>query len=143
MPHCHTFLEELRRRGYRITRQRKAVVEVVAHSGRHMTAEEVASELSRKQEKADLATVYRSLELLVMNGLASKLDLGDGRTAYATGRHGPHAHLVCRRCGKITEVSEEDISRIVSFLEEKYDFDSRPYHFSLHGLCSSCRTEAG
>ena len=41
MPHCHTFIETLRQRGYRITPQREMIVEIVAHGGRHMTADEV------------------------------------------------------------------------------------------------------
>jgi Fur family ferric uptake transcriptional regulator len=139
MPHCHTYLKRLRELGYRITPQRETVIHIIAHSGRHMSAEEVTEEAKTKSGSINVATVYRTLDLLVENGLASKLDLGDGKTAYATGEHGPHIHLVCRQCGSVTEISETEISGTLADIEDRYSFDCRPYHFSIHGICNSCR----
>ncbi|MBN2587711.1 MAG: transcriptional repressor [Candidatus Fermentibacteraceae bacterium] len=139
MPHCHTYLKKLRDLGYRITPQREMVIHIIAHSGRHMSAEEVTEEAKKRSEAINVATVYRTLDLLVENGLASKLDLGDGKTAYATGEHGPHIHLVCRQCGCVTEISDGDISVPLRDIEEKYSFDCHPYHFSIHGICRNCR----
>jgi len=139
MPHCHTYLKKLRDNGYRITPQRKMIIEVIAHCGRHMSAEEVMKRTGKTANSPNIATVYRTLDLLVENGLASRIDLGDGKTAYATGEHGPHIHLVCKHCGSITEIIETDISTSLEKVESLYDFDCRPYHFSIHGLCSVCR----
>ncbi len=50
----------------------------------------------------NIATVYRTLELLVEQGLASRIDLGEERVIYATYQHGPHIHLVCRQCGQVS-----------------------------------------
>ncbi len=139
MPHCHTYLKKLRDLGYRITPQRELIIQIIAHSGRHMSAEEVAEEARKTMKAINTATVYRTLDLLVENGLATRLDLGAGRTAYATGEHGPHIHLVCRQCGSVTEISEKDISESLRKIEGNYLFDCHPYHFSIHGLCKSCR----
>ena len=139
MSHCHTYLEKLRKNGYRITPQREMIVQIIAHCGRHMSAEEVMENVRAKTTSVNIATVYRTLDMLVENGLASKFDLGNGKTAYATGEHGPHVHLVCKHCGSVTEVSEQDISAFLGKIETLYDFDCNPYHFSVHGLCSDCR----
>ena len=139
MPHCHTYLKKLRDHGYRITPQREMIVQIIAHCGRHMSAEEVMEKLREKTSSINIATVYRTLDLLVENGLASRFDLGNGKTAYATSEHGPHIHLVCKHCGSVTEISESDISASLDRIEDLYDFDCRPYHFSMHGLCRDCR----
>ncbi len=70
MSHCHTIIAVLRERGYRITPQREMVVEVIAHNGRHMTADEVLTEVRKRTRAVNVATVYRTLDLLVEEGLA-------------------------------------------------------------------------
>ncbi len=139
MSHCHTYLNKLRDNGYRITPQREMIVQIIAHCGKHMSAEEVMERVREKTTSVNIATVYRTLDMLVENGLASRFDLGNGKIAYATGKHGPHIHLVCKHCGSITEVSEKDISPFLENIEKLYNFDCIPYHFSVHGLCRDCR----
>jgi Fur family transcriptional regulator, ferric uptake regulator len=139
MPHCHTYLKKLHDNGFRITPQRELIVHIIAHCSRHMSAEEVMDKAREQTSSLNIATVYRTLDLLVENGLATRLDLGDGKTAYATGEHGPHIHLVCRQCGSVTEITEEDISSSLDRIEELYDFDCHPYHFSIHGICRECQ----
>lgn len=140
MPHCHTLIAQLRRRGCRITPQREMVIETIAHSGRHISAEEVYEEVRRRAPSMSLATVYRTLDFLVAEGLASKNDLGGGRVVYATVRHGPHLHLVCRRCGRVYEVEAhsllEDLGRQA---QERYGFAADLQHLSIPGLCADCR----
>ena len=139
MSHCHTYLKKLRDQGYRITPQREMIVQIIAHCGKHMTAEEVMENVREQTSSINIATVYRTLDMLVENGLASRFDLGNGKTAYATGEHGPHIHLVCKQCGSVTEVSEEQISPFLNKIEELHDFDCHPYHFSVHGVCKDCK----
>jgi Fur family ferric uptake transcriptional regulator len=139
MPHCHTFLAALREKGYRITPQREIVIEVIAHSGRHMSADEVLAEAHKRAKSLNRATVYRTLEMLVEEGLASRADLGGGRVAYATGRHGPHLHLVCRHCGSVIEVDEAPVEPLLEELRTRYGFACRPRHFAINGICRSCQ----
>lgn len=140
MSHCHTYLKKLRDQGYRITPQREMIVQIIAHCGKHMTAEEVMENVRKQTNSINIATVYRTLDMLVENGLASRFDLGNGKTAYATGQHGPHIHLVCKQCGSVTEISEEDFSPFLNKIEELHDFDCHPYHFSVHGVCKACKS---
>jgi Fur family ferric uptake transcriptional regulator len=140
MPHCHTYLQKLRENGYRITPQREMVIQIIAHCGRHMTADEVHDELRGKTSSLNIATVYRTLDLLVENGLATRSDLGSGRTVYATGLHGPHVHLVCRHCGRVVEADESGFGSFLDEIREKHGFDCSPGHFALKGLCRECRS---
>ena len=64
MTHSHTTLETLRERGYRITPRREMIIQAVANSPRHIPAVEVAEQLLVHTQSINIATVYRTLDLL-------------------------------------------------------------------------------
>lgn len=138
MTHCHTLIAALRQQGYRLTPQRELIVEAIAHSGRHMTAEEVLEIVRQKASAVNIATVYRTLDLLVEKGLATRTDLGEGRVVYATVRHGPHIHLVCRRCGRVLEADAALLASLTAALRDQYHFCCDTTHLALTGLCEAC-----
>src|SRR5512137_1226531 len=107
MSPCQTFIDTLRSRGYRITPQREMIIEAIAHGGDHINAEEVFTNIQQRTRAVNIATVYRTLDLLMEQGLASRIDLGEGRVIYATYQHGPHIHLVCRQCGQVTDANHD------------------------------------
>jgi Fur family ferric uptake transcriptional regulator len=141
MPHCHTLIEALRQRGYRITPQREMVIEVIAHSGLHMTAEEVFEEVQTRSRAVNIATVYRTLDLLVEEGLASRAGLGSGRVVYATARHGPHIHLVCRHCGHVVDADIDLLEPWFRHIQTQCGFKCGPQHFAIYGLCACCQSQ--
>ena len=138
MTHCHTLITTLRQQGCRMTPQREMIVEAIAYSGRHMTAEEVLEIVRQKTRAVNIATVYRTLDLLVEKGLATRTDLGEGRVVYATVRHGPHIHLVCRRCGRMLEADAALLAPLTAALREEYHFCCDTGHLALYGLCEAC-----
>jgi Fur family ferric uptake transcriptional regulator len=139
MTHCHTILEELRKRGYRITPQRELIIQAVAHSPRHITAEEIADQLQQHTQAINLATVYRTLDLLWQEGFACRNDLSEGKTVYATFQHGPHIHLVCRKCSRVIDADIRLLSSLGVELSGQYDFQPDLEHVSIFGLCADCR----
>jgi Fur family ferric uptake transcriptional regulator len=132
-------IAELRRQGYRLTPQREMIVEAVAHAGRHVTAEEVYEQVRARASAVNLATVYRTLDLLVELGLISRADLGDGRVTYASPIHGPHCHLVCRRCGCVIEADYELVAPLGEQLQERYRFVADLDHVAIPGVCADCQ----
>jgi len=139
MTHCHTILEALRQRGYRITPQREMIIQAVAHSPVHITAEEVAEQLRVHTSAINLATVYRTLDMLWQEGFACRNDLSEGKIVYATFQHGPHIHLVCRKCNEVIEADVGILNSLGKDLELKYKFQSNLDHFSIFGVCSDCQ----
>jgi len=139
MTHCHTILEALKQRGYRITPQRELIIQVVAHSPSHITAEEVAEQLRVHTSAINIATIYRTLDLLWQEGFACRNDLSEGKIVYATFQHGPHIHLVCRKCNKVIDADIEILNSLGKDLERKYNFQSNLDHFSIFGVCSDCQ----
>ena len=139
MSHTSTFVETLRRRGYRITAQREMIIECICRVGQHVAAEDVLERVRQYTLGIDLSTVYRTLDLLVEEGLASSVDLGDGRAVYAARQHAGHVHLVCRRCGGILDVDASPFEPLLEQLQVEFGFTCCPRHFALYGLCAECR----
>jgi Fur family ferric uptake transcriptional regulator len=141
MTDCQTFLEKLRQHGCRITPQREMIVDAIAHSDHHMTAEEIYTAIHSRSKALNLATIYRTLDLLVDVGLVSRADLGNGRIMYTSDLHGPHLHLVCRQCGKVVDASSSLLGSIEKQLHTRYGFNADLQHICINGLCQSCQNE--
>ena len=138
MSHCHTVIDELRERGYRITPQREMVIQAIAHAERHMSAEEIFAEMQKHTGATNIATVYRTLDMLWEEGFACRNDLSEGKIVYATHKHGPHIHLVCRCCNQVSDAAPEILGSLGEELRSQYDFEADLQHLSIFGICADC-----
>jgi len=143
MSHCHTIIQSFHNQGYRITPQREMIIETIAHADGHVSAEQIHDQVKERTRYVNLATVYRTLDLLVEKGLASRADLWDGRVVYATRLHGPHIHLVCRQCGDIFLADFDLLDTLGEQLSAKYSFNADLEHLSISGVCAGCRERVG
>ena len=139
MPHCQTFIDSLRARGYRITPQREIIIEAIAHAPSHLSVDEIFAVVQEHSKAINLATVYRTLDMLIEEGLVGRNDLGSGHIVYATNQHGPHLHLVCRQCGDIIEADYQLIDPLNAQLFEQNGFQADLTHLSIFGLCTRCQ----
>jgi Fur family ferric uptake transcriptional regulator len=118
------------------------IIEAVAHSGRHVSAEEVFAVVQARARAVNIATVYRTLDLLVEEGLVSRTDLRSGHVVYASAEHGSHIHLVCRLCGCVIDANVGSFESLFEQVESNYDFTCGPQHLAVYGLCGGCRNDA-
>ena len=139
MSHCQTIITSLRQRGYRITPQREMIIRAIAHSQQHMSAEEIFTELQKHTQATNIATVYRTLEMLWEEGFACRNDLSEGKIVYATYQHGPHIHLVCRYCNRVIDADPKVLEQLGEVLDTQYDFNADLQHISIFGVCSECK----
>ena len=120
--------------------QRLAIADVVLGTDRHVSAEEVASELRERGASAGTATVYRTLDVLVRSGLVVERDFAEGFKRYEAARGVPHhEHLLCTVCGRVTEFRDERLERMTTLLAEAHDFSRQRHRLVIYGLCGECR----
>ena len=125
-----------------ITRQRDQVARVVFSGREHLSVDGVVRRLRDLGAAAGTATVYRVLDLLVKSGLVRSHDFGEGyRRFEALLSPGPHGHLVCSRCGSVTEFSTERFERLLPMVADESDFQLQSHRVEIRGLCRSCRAE--
>ena len=135
-----TLREELRARGFRMTPQRRLVLDAVTRLG-HATPDEVHARVA--DSGINLSTVYRTLELLEELGLVTHTHLGHGASTYhAVSEDDDHVHLVCRMCGRVEEAPPSVVEDVVDKVAAEHQFSVDLRHIALFGLCRTCRAEA-
>lgn len=91
-------LDELSDRKYRITAARTEIVSALAAHTSPITIQTLVNQVC-----ADEASVYRTIALLVEEGLAEQVEVQDAATHYALAS-GHHHHLVCTNCDRIFHI---------------------------------------
>jgi Fur family ferric uptake transcriptional regulator len=133
------FLQKLRERGFRLTPQREMVLSAMHDTEGLATADEIYERVRAVSSAIDISTVYRTLDLLQDFKMVACVDPGDGQHHYELlGVHGPHVHLVCQVCGKVTGVEMEQIRPLAARLEAEHGFAADLDHLTIPGLCQDC-----
>ncbi|MDL9977730.1 Fur family transcriptional regulator [Microbacterium sp. ASV49] len=133
-------LAALRDRGERVTPARRLVVELLAESPEHLTADAVAGRLA--DAGVHRATVYRTLDLLVEYGIAAMRRTAGGAVRYhlatTSTAHG-HLHGHCRRCDSVVILPADAFSDAIAQLRDRTGFEFQPDYAALEGICADCR----
>ena len=80
------FKEMLREKGLKVTNQRILVLEVLAdHRDKHLTAEDIYELVREDYPEIGLATIYRTVQLLLEMQLVDRINLDDGCARYEIG----------------------------------------------------------
>ena len=130
-------VEDLRARGFRMTRQRRAILDHLAETDAHPSAREVYDHVRRAHPGMTLATVYNTLGVLVRSGYLKHLDL-EPAARYDTNPE-RHVNLVCLVCGTILDVGE-GLPAVAEKLAEEAGFRVMDHRLEYYGVCAGCRT---
>src|SRR6476469_3360393 len=108
-------LELIESKGHRVTAPRMAVIGVIATMPGHFTAEALAGRV----RGVGRATVFRTLKLLVDEGVVCRVLLDDGRLHYRLSRTPHHHHLVCTECGAIEDFTNCDVRDVIDEMSRR------------------------
>lgn len=139
-PVVERFIGYLREHNLPVTAQRLAIAEVLLTADRHLSAEEIAEEVTARGRKVGTATVYRAIDTLLESGLITERDFGEGFRRFEPTRDVPnHEHLVCTQCGKVEEFRDERLERMTTIVAESRGFARQRHRLVIHGICSDCQ----
>ncbi len=132
----------LHQKGRRLTPQRKKILELFENlgSGMHLSAEDVHQQLVESNSRVSLATIYRTLRLLVGMGFLHELELSEGghRFELSSHEHPDHHHLVCVRCGRTEEFESEHVLQAGRAAAEQNGFKLIESTLNVRGICPDC-----
>jgi Fe2+ or Zn2+ uptake regulation protein len=126
-------LDALRAEGRRVTTARRLVVELLARTPEHLTADDLATRIHDAHPEIHLSTVYRTLDSLSEWGLVRHVHQPHGASFFHLA--GAHHHLVCDQCGRIRDIPSVEFAALVARLREEYDFELHVGHAALVGRC--------
>ena len=116
--------------------QREFIQKNLIHRYDHPTADMVYQSIRQELPNISLGTVYRNLRLLVEQGDALSLRLGDGREHFDGHVH-PHYHFICNECGSVLDMNVSD--DLVNLSKIK-DFSGKilGHNTYFYGICDHC-----
>lgn len=134
-----TFTEYMKVKKLRKTPERYAILDKVFDMTDHFFIESLYSALVADAYHVSRATVYNTIELLIDCGLVRRHQFGNKQTQYekvATSGINHH-HLICSQCGKIKEVKDPELIKLINF--RRYPtFHTSYFALYVYGVCSRC-----
>jgi Fe2+ or Zn2+ uptake regulation protein len=133
-------LRSLREKGFKVTPQRRAIIEAMFHCGAFPTVQRILEYVKKIHPDVGLDTVYRNLNLLTEIGVIHQINLRgrEGNVFELAQSH--HHHLVCLGCGKTQcldycPVDEKELQQAAT----SFDFTIKSHSLELYGYCRNCR----
>ena len=138
----------LREKGLKVTSQRLMVLNILsAHGDEHLTVEEIYDLAKEESPEIGLATIYRTVQVLLELHVIEKVTFDDGFARYElngeeTGSGHRHHHAICTQCGKVYSLETDLLDTLEKQVFESLGFDVTDHEVKLYGLCSACRRKA-
>jgi Fur family ferric uptake transcriptional regulator len=130
----------LRRKGLKMTAQRRAMVSSMLTNTGHFTADDAHVRLRAAGERVSLATVYRALTLLEEAGVLEGHDFADGQRRYEralTREH--HDHLICIDCRAVVEFQNPAIEDLQDQVLAQHGFSMVHHALTIFASCQALK----
>ena len=136
-----TPLERLRVKGYKITPQRRAVLQAFASCPPFPTAQQICEEVRKQQPDVSLDTIYRNLSLLTELDIVHEIFRSAGNVYELADDSHHHHHLVCTECGRTECIDVCPMTDAYEQKKKKKGFKITGHIFEFYGLCQKCQQQ--
>jgi Fur family ferric uptake transcriptional regulator len=132
---------DLRNAGLKVTLPRVKILQILENEStdRHLTAEKVYKILLAEDGDIGLATVYRVLTQFEAAGLVTRHHFEGGNSVFELAKGSHHDHIVCIRCGKVDEFTDEAIEIRQKEIAKKLNYQLTDHSLYLYGFCPQCQ----
>ena len=133
------FKDYLQQYNLRWTLQRKLILDVFLQQSGHVHIEDIHTRVREQDPTIGIATLYRTMKLLVDSGLA-EMHTFNYKTTYEhlfQVRH--HDHLICKICEKNVEFEHPLIEKYQLEVCERHGFTLKSHRMDLFGICKDCQ----
>ena len=122
----------------RNTAQRQAIAQRLEELSSFVSAQQLHDDLAKSGSRIGLATVYRTLQVLLDEGEVDVLRTDSELLYRSCDSTEHHHHLVCRICGRTVEVAGPQIEAWARQIAAEADFMDVEHTLELMGTCSTC-----
>ncbi|MDZ8189587.1 MAG: Fur family transcriptional regulator [Nostoc sp. ChiSLP02] len=121
------------------TRSQDRILNLLKTIKKGISAQDIYVELRNNNQGMGLATVYRSLEALKLEGMVQVRTLANGEALYSLVQQDKH-HLTCLQCGTSIQINQCPVHDLEDQLEDSHKFKIFYHTLEFFGLCSQCQT---
>ncbi|MBD0363029.1 MAG: transcriptional repressor [Coleofasciculus sp. C3-bin4] len=119
------------------TRSQNRILNLLTTLNRAVSAQDIYIELRNREQSMGLATVYRALEALKLEGVVQVRTLASGESLYSSVLRDQH-HLTCLNCGASIPINECPVHQLESELQDSHQFKIYYHTLEFFGLCDRC-----
>lgn len=120
------------------TRSQEKILSLLKILNRPISAQDLYVELRNQQHNIGLATVYRGLEALKLEGVVRVRTLGNGESLYNLVQRDRH-YLTCLNCDRSIPIEECPVTHLEQQLQQSYQFKVYYHTLEFFGLCDRCQ----
>jgi len=136
--------QELRKNGFKITPQRRLVINANINSHEHLTPAAIYERVHHGHPSIGLVTIYRTIEILEGLGLICETHVGGSCRSYLIRRPSEHHHhLICSDCGRVVDFTDCNLDKLESRLTKETRFKINGHLLEFLGQCRECKTRVG
>ena len=133
----------LEQRGLKYTSERREILKAVLSTHTHFDADWLFVEMRKTGAKASKATIYRSLVLLCEMGILRAVFRGSHGSYYEhVYGHEHHEHMICLRCGRVTEFTSGNLEQLQEEACRAQGFAPVRHHLQVFGYCQECQQQS-
>lgn len=127
---------DLRDVGLKVTLPRLKILQMLeTNPARHMSAEDIYRKLMDSEDDIGLATVYRVLTQFEAAGLVKRHHFEGGHAVFELERGHHHDHMVCLKCGHVTEFEDDVIEKRQHEKAKELGFRLKEHSLIMYGDC--------
>ncbi|KAA0972354.1 transcriptional repressor [Aureimonas fodinaquatilis] len=131
-PVTNSLAERCRQKGLRITGPRRVILRVLDRAKDHPDVEELHRRVSAIEPGINIATVYRTMNILAEHGLIERHSFSDGRARYEAVPEEHHDHFINVETGQVIEFRSDEIERIQQEIAHQYGFDIVSHRLEIY-----------
>ena len=120
------------------TRSQERILNLLKTLNRAISAQDIYVELRNGSQSIGLATVYRALEALKLEGVVQVRTLASGESLYSSVQQDKH-HLTCLQCGKSIPIDQCPVHELETQLHQSHKFKIFYHTLEFFGLCNHCQ----
>ncbi len=120
------------------TRSQERILNLLKTLHEARSAQDLYIELRHRNQGMGLATVYRALEALKLEGVVQVRTLANGESVYSLVQQDQH-HLTCLQCGTSFPIEECPVHELEDQLQASHHFKVFYHTLEFFGLCDRCQ----
>lgn len=134
----NNFTQVFKDKKLKLTPQRIAVYNYLKSTCEHPSAETIYKALQADYPTMSLATVYKTLRVLVDVNLIQEINVGEGNFRY-DGCVDSHPHIHCLNCSKVDDLKDVNFDNLNVEVSSKTDYLILSNKVYFYGLCPECQ----